>query len=75
MWRCMARQMLLCGTLALYILVCRPHARNTWAGLSPRAALAGMRPYLALAIPGLCMVALEWWCFEIIGFLAGGLGT
>lgn len=55
-----------------------------WAGLgsgslwrwSPRCLdRAGCRDFVALALPGMCMVCIEWWSFEICQFLAGMLGT
>ena len=47
--------------------------KETWGGWSFES-LEEWWQYMKLAIPGLLMLILEWWGFEILNFLAGGLG-
>jgi Na+-driven multidrug efflux pump len=67
-------QGLLLGGLLTAVCTRQPHAAGTWPGVRCRDATRNMRQYMVLAVPGAAMLALEWWCFEIIGFFAGGLG-
>ena len=57
-------------TLLLYIRVKNLH-RECWEGWSWES-LDGWREYLRLAIPGMFMICLEWWAFEI-GMVTTGL--
>eukprot|EP00879_Flechtneria_rotunda_P027356 GHRR01029303.1.p1 GENE.GHRR01029303.1~~GHRR01029303.1.p1 ORF type:complete len:272 (+),score=31.02 GHRR01029303.1:657-1472(+) len=45
----------------------------TWRGYS-LAAFKGWGQYLALGLPGAAMICLEWWCWEVMIFLAGAAG-
>ncbi|KAF8059751.1 DTX52 [Scenedesmus sp. PABB004] len=49
----------------------QPPGLKPWAGLSPASALAGWGPYLALALPCMAMMVLDWWAFEALTLLAG----
>ncbi|XP_042287259.1 multidrug and toxin extrusion protein 1-like isoform X2 [Thunnus maccoyii] len=55
--------------LFLYIC-CRGLHKATWDGWS-RECLQEWGPFLHLAIPSMLMLCLEWWLYEIAGFLAG----
>eukprot|EP00064_Thunnus_orientalis_P015626 superscaffoldBa00002934_g15681 len=44
--------------------------KATWDGWS-RECLQEWGPFLHLAIPSMLMLCLEWWLYEIAGFLAG----
>ncbi|XP_050397263.2 multidrug and toxin extrusion protein 1 [Patella vulgata] len=44
------------------------------SGLSWKC-LEGWKLYMSLAFPGMLMLCLEWWSFEVLVFLAGTLGT
>ncbi|KAG8451760.1 hypothetical protein GDO86_003815 [Hymenochirus boettgeri] len=58
-----------CVLLFLYIRVKRIHV-NTWGGWS-MDCLQDWSSFLSLAIPGMLMVCVEWWTYEIGNFLAG----
>ena len=38
-------------------------------------AFSKWKEFLSLGIPGMLMLCLEWWAFEIVSFLAGIMGT
>uniref|UniRef100_H3DFK7 Solute carrier family 47 member 3 n=1 Tax=Tetraodon nigroviridis TaxID=99883 RepID=H3DFK7_TETNG len=44
--------------------------KDTWTGWS-KACLQDWGSYLSLAIPSMAMMCIEWWTYEIGGFLAG----
>lgn len=48
--------------------------KETWSPWSMEC-LQGWGLYLTLAFPGMLMVCLEWWCFEIGTILSGTLDT
>lgn len=50
----------------LYVIVIRPHHPQSWPGFQPREALQGWGEYLKLGIPGMSMLCLEWWSFEVL---------
>eukprot|EP01135_Chromosphaera_perkinsii_P006832 Nk52_evm5s612 gene=Nk52_evmTU5s612 len=50
-----------------------PLPHRTWGGWTPEA-LHGWGQFFKLALPGLFMVCLEWWSWEICTLLAGMLG-
>ncbi|XP_051241998.1 multidrug and toxin extrusion protein 1-like [Dicentrarchus labrax] len=55
----------------LYIYICwRGLHKATWGGWS-MDCLQEWGPFIKLAIPSMLMLCLEWWVFEIGGFLAG----
>ncbi|XP_068606817.1 multidrug and toxin extrusion protein 1-like isoform X1 [Brachionichthys hirsutus] len=55
----------------LYIYIClRGLHKATWGGWS-LDSLQEWGPFIKLAIPSMLMLCLEWWIFEIGGFLAG----
>uniref|UniRef100_A0A8C5HND7 Multidrug and toxin extrusion protein n=1 Tax=Gouania willdenowi TaxID=441366 RepID=A0A8C5HND7_GOUWI len=62
-------QYVLAGSLYVYI-VARGLHKATWGGWS-RDCLQEWGPFVRLAIPSMLMLCLEWWMFEIGGFLAG----
>ncbi|KAL5022186.1 hypothetical protein ScPMuIL_001341 [Solemya velum] len=48
--------------------------RSTWTGWSSKC-FDDWGEFMRLAIPGLLMVCLEWWSFEILTFVTGLLGN
>uniref|UniRef100_A0A672YCP3 Multidrug and toxin extrusion protein n=1 Tax=Sphaeramia orbicularis TaxID=375764 RepID=A0A672YCP3_9TELE len=57
--------------VVLYIYIClRGLHKSTWQGWS-LDCLQEWGPFIRLAIPSMLMLCLEWWVFEIGGFLAG----
>ncbi|XP_075053834.1 multidrug and toxin extrusion protein 2-like [Mixophyes fleayi] len=52
-----------------YIVVKKLHV-ETWGGWS-KDCLQEWGAFVNLAIPGMLMLCIEWWSFEIAGFLAG----
>ncbi|XP_047462101.1 multidrug and toxin extrusion protein 1-like [Mugil cephalus] len=55
----------------LFVYICfRGLHKATWDGWS-RDCLQEWGPFLRLAIPSMLMHCLEWWLYEIAGFLAG----
>ncbi|XP_014838491.1 PREDICTED: multidrug and toxin extrusion protein 1-like isoform X1 [Poecilia mexicana] len=59
----------LAGFLYAYIMWKGLH-KKTWAGWS-KECLADWKSYIQLAVPGMVMMCVEWWTYEIGGFLAG----
>lgn len=60
-------------TLAVFLfvyIVSRGLHKATWGGWS-RDCLQEWGPFLHLALPSMLMYCLEWWLYEIAGFLAG----
>ncbi|XP_070771763.1 multidrug and toxin extrusion protein 1-like [Enoplosus armatus] len=62
-------QYLLAVVLYVYIC-CRGLHKATWGGWS-LDCLQEWGPFVQLAIPSMLMLCLEWWMFEVGGFLAG----
>ncbi|KAM8879768.1 multidrug and toxin extrusion protein 1-like isoform 2-T2 [Spinachia spinachia] len=62
-------QYVLAVVLYAYIC-CRGLHKATWGGWS-MDCLQEWGPFVQLAIPSMLMLCLEWWTFEIGGFLAG----
>ncbi|XP_059191741.1 multidrug and toxin extrusion protein 1-like [Centropristis striata] len=62
-------QYLLAALLYVYI-IWRELFKSTWAGWS-MDCLQEWGPFIKLAIPSMLMLCLEWWLFEVGGFLAG----
>ncbi|KAK0153846.1 Multidrug and toxin extrusion protein 1 [Merluccius polli] len=56
-------------SLCIYIN-CRGLHKATWQGWSWEC-LQEWGPFIKLAIPSMLMMCLEWWMFEVGGFLAG----
>ncbi|XP_042340922.1 multidrug and toxin extrusion protein 1-like [Plectropomus leopardus] len=55
----------------LYVYICwKGLHKATWGGWS-LDCLQEWGPFIRLAIPSMLMLCLEWWMFEIGGFLAG----
>ncbi|KAJ4929628.1 hypothetical protein JOQ06_018651 [Pogonophryne albipinna] len=55
----------------LFVYICfRGLHKATWDGWSAEC-LQEWGPFLHLAIPSMLMLCLEWWLYEIAGFLAG----
>ncbi|XP_075709043.1 multidrug and toxin extrusion protein 2-like [Rhinoderma darwinii] len=68
-WANTISQFALSLVLFLYILWKKLHL-STWGGWS-RDCLEEWGSFMRLAIPSMLMVCIEWWSFEIGGFLAG----
>uniref|UniRef100_H3C2P8 Solute carrier family 47 member 3 n=1 Tax=Tetraodon nigroviridis TaxID=99883 RepID=H3C2P8_TETNG len=62
-------QFSLMGILYCYIVWAGLY-KDTWTGWS-KACLQDWGPYISLAIPGMAMMCVEWWTYEIGSFLAG----
>ncbi|XP_056412881.1 multidrug and toxin extrusion protein 2-like [Hyla sarda] len=62
-------QFAMSGLLFIYIIWKKLHVL-TWGGWS-RDCLQEWGSFIHLAIPSMLMVCIEWWSFEIGGFLAG----
>ncbi|XP_022595713.1 multidrug and toxin extrusion protein 1-like [Seriola dumerili] len=57
--------------VVLYVYICwRGLHKATWGGWS-LDCLQEWGPFVQLAIPSMLMLCLEWWMFEVGGFLAG----
>uniref|UniRef100_A0A3Q3EHS3 Multidrug and toxin extrusion protein n=1 Tax=Labrus bergylta TaxID=56723 RepID=A0A3Q3EHS3_9LABR len=57
--------------VVLYVYICwRGLHKATWGGWS-MDCLQEWGPFVQLAIPSMLMLCLEWWMFEMGGFLAG----
>ncbi|KAM4742310.1 multidrug and toxin extrusion protein 1 [Anableps anableps] len=59
----------LAGFLYAYIMWKGLH-KTTWGGWT-KECLFDWKSYIHLAIPGMVMMCVEWWTYEIGGFLAG----
>ncbi|KAJ0398093.1 hypothetical protein P43SY_001183 [Pythium insidiosum] len=60
--------------LALYFRFVRPdHLSQWWAGWDLAAATRHVGLFLRLGVPGLLMMVMEWWAFEILSLLSGVL--
>lgn len=68
-WANTCSQFALSGMLFLFIW-CRKIYVETWGGWTTDC-LQEWGPFIRLAIPSMLMVCIEWWTFEIGGFLAG----
>ncbi|XP_077602763.1 multidrug and toxin extrusion protein 2 [Crocuta crocuta] len=55
--------------LFLYIVLKKLH-RETWAGWSGQC-LQDWGSFFSLAVPSMLMICIEWWAYEIGGFLMG----
>uniref|UniRef100_A0A669DAL1 Solute carrier family 47 member 3 n=1 Tax=Oreochromis niloticus TaxID=8128 RepID=A0A669DAL1_ORENI len=62
-------EFLMVGILFAYIIWKGLH-KATWGGWS-RECLQDWGSYIRLAVPGMVMLCVEWWTYEIGGFLAG----
>ncbi|XP_005953330.2 multidrug and toxin extrusion protein 1, partial [Haplochromis burtoni] len=62
-------EFLMAGILFAYIIWKGLH-KATWGGWS-RECLQDWGSYIHLAVPGMVMLCVEWWTYEIGGFLAG----
>ncbi|XP_077575925.1 multidrug and toxin extrusion protein 1-like [Stigmatopora nigra] len=62
-------QYVLAVVLFVYIVWKGLH-KATWGGWS-RECLQDWGPFIKLAIPSMLMLCLEWWLFEVGGFIAG----
>ena len=56
-----------------YLAYTKKHL-DTWSGWS-KEAFAKWREFLRLGIPGMGMLCLEFWAFEVLAIMAGILGT
>ncbi|KAF3851915.1 hypothetical protein F7725_005270 [Dissostichus mawsoni] len=58
-------------SVVLYVYICwKGLHKATWGGWTMEC-LQEWGPFVKLAIPSMLMLCLEWWMFEIGGFLAG----
>ncbi|KAH9583253.1 hypothetical protein MS3_00007714 [Schistosoma haematobium] len=57
-----------------YILASKVY-KETWSGFKLNSALSNWSIFFKLGIPGVLMVALEEWCFEMMTLMAGTLGS
>ncbi|CAI2730224.1 unnamed protein product [Schistosoma spindalis] len=57
-----------------YILTSKVY-KETWSGFKLNSALSNWGIFFKLGIPGVLMVGLEEWCFEIMTLMAGTLGS
>ncbi|CAH8559433.1 unnamed protein product [Schistosoma intercalatum] len=57
-----------------YILASKVY-KETWSGFKLNSALSNWSIFFKLGIPGILMVALEEWCFEMMTLMAGTLGS
>ncbi|CAH8581342.1 unnamed protein product [Heterobilharzia americana] len=57
-----------------YIIASKVY-KETWDGFSLISAFSNWGVFFRLGIPGIFMVALEEWCFEIMTLIAGTLGA
>ncbi|RLN89731.1 hypothetical protein BBJ28_00014867 [Nothophytophthora sp. Chile5] len=58
--------------LVPYFVVSGNHAR-WWSGWQFKEAWALVPLFLRLGIPGLAMMAMEWWAYEVLAVMAGNL--
>lgn len=56
--------------LLLTLLIPDVLDKRTWPGFS-NEAFCGWQAYLAIALPGLFMMSLEWWSWEVLSLFAG----
>ncbi|XP_072262605.1 multidrug and toxin extrusion protein 2-like [Pyxicephalus adspersus] len=70
-WANTLSQFAMTGVLFVYIIMKKLHV-STWGGWSTDC-LQEWGLFMRLAIPSMLMVCIEWWSFEIGGFLAGWL--
>ncbi|XP_077338389.1 multidrug and toxin extrusion protein 2-like [Lithobates pipiens] len=68
-WANTVSQWMMSLTIFIYIVGKKLHV-ETWGGWS-KDCLQEWDIYLYLAIPSMLMLCIEWWSFEIGGFLAG----
>lgn len=45
--------------------------KETYMGIPDRRAFVNICQYLAIGIPGACMLCFEWWCFELLAIFSG----
>jgi Na+-driven multidrug efflux pump len=45
--------------------------KKTHQGLPDRRSFQNICAYLAIGIPGACMLCFEWWCFELLAIFSG----
>jgi MATE family multidrug resistance protein len=49
------------------------HLRQWWRGWNLKEALAHVGLFLRLGVPGMLMMTMEWWAFELLTLMAGVL--
>lgn len=45
--------------------------KETHQGIPDKRAFENLWHYLAIGIPGACMLCFEWWCFELLAIFSG----
>lgn len=56
------------AVLVLYVCIFKPHTRACWGGWDLKEAFREWKPYLALGLPGLLMLCMEWWSFDSMSY-------
>ncbi len=64
--------MILPVCMTIYMMWSRNY-KSWWGGWDLTAALAQVHIFLTLGIPGLLMMAMEWWAYEILALFSGWL--
>ncbi len=54
----------------LYCYYSKP-IRRTHGGWPDSSSFKHIGTYLAIGIPGACMLCFEWWCFELLAIFSG----
>lgn len=49
--------------------------KRTHQGLPDSSSFKNIGSYLAIGIPGACMLCFEWWCFELLAIFSGLMGV
>lgn len=58
--------------IAIDIICSRKESlKQTHQGLPDGRAFKNICEYLAIGIPGACMLCFEWWCFELLAIFSG----
>jgi len=60
--------------LTIIYMVAAKKTEGTWDGWTMES-LQKWKEFLQLGIPGMLMLCVEWWCFEVLTILAGIIGT
>jgi MATE family multidrug resistance protein len=60
-------------TLLIPYIVASGIHKNFWPGWNLKEAVQGIGAFLSLGVPGLFMIAMNWWAFEILAMMAGNL--
>ncbi|KAJ0402427.1 hypothetical protein ATCC90586_000025 [Pythium insidiosum] len=61
------------GLIGLYFVARPASLSRWWRGWQPRVAIRHVPLFLRLGVPGMLMMVMEWWAFEILSLMAGVL--